>query len=598
MAAREYGVPRALLLALSYNETLWEQHSGVESVSGGFGLMHLTHVDSPRRVASHAGKIGLRTMSGTWQSKTHTLDLASKLLGMPRTALEHNPLQNIRGGASLLASYARVTTGGLPADIGRWYGAVVLYSASQDTIVANQFASDVFTTLRQGVTRVTSTGERLTIHPMSVTVDMTTTRNVHLYSPQASAVECPRMLDCRFTPAAYMLNDPSDPTSYGNYDIGQRPKDGLSIRYIVIHDTEGSYDSAVGAFQNSLGYTSAHYVIRSTDGQITQMVRGKDIAWHAGNYYFNEHAIGVEHEGIAVDGPTWYSEPMYRASARLVRYLAIRYHVPLDRAHIVGHDDIPGPTPQVQSAQHWDPGPYWDWSHYMDLLGSPIGSDSARSNGDVITITPSFSDNLPDVAYCRPGGKCGPVAAQPSNFVYLHTAPDPASPLVADPALHPGGSAGTTMADDWGDKAGTGQSFYLVNSIGDWDAIFFGGQEAWFYNPSASPTAVPSTGKLVTPRSNRVSIPVYGRAYPEASAYPRSIAAEKLVPLQYVIPSGQMYVATDLVQSDFYWAPTQQHHRLIRGRTQYYQIFFGHRLAFVKRSDVETVKSTSTQNPT
>ena len=30
----------------------------------------------------------------------------------------------------------------------------------------------------------------------------------------------------------------ADPGDYGNYDLANRPADGLSIRFVVIHDTE------------------------------------------------------------------------------------------------------------------------------------------------------------------------------------------------------------------------------------------------------------------------------------------------------------------------------------------------------------------------
>ncbi|MDQ3825808.1 MAG: N-acetylmuramoyl-L-alanine amidase, partial [Actinomycetota bacterium] len=95
-----------------------------------------------------------------------------------------------------------------------------------------------------------------------------------------------------------------------------------------------SYDSAIAAFQDPHRRVSAHYVIRSSDGQVTQLVHTKDVAFHAGNYWFNMHSLGIEHEGVMVDGARWYTEQMYQASARLVRYLAARYHIPLDREHI------------------------------------------------------------------------------------------------------------------------------------------------------------------------------------------------------------------------------------------------------------------------
>ncbi len=112
--------------------------------------------------------------------------------------------------------------------------------------------------------------------------------------------------------------------------------------------------------------------MRSSDGLVAQHIPTRDVGWHAGNWYVNMHSIGVEHEGFAATGATWYSEPLYRNSAKLVKYLADRYDIPLDRAHIIGHDQVPGITPAYVAGMHWDPGPYWDWEHYFQLMGAPL----------------------------------------------------------------------------------------------------------------------------------------------------------------------------------------------------------------------------------
>jgi hypothetical protein len=85
----------------------------------------------------------------------------------------------------------------------------------------------------------------------------------------ATAAECPNGLACQVVPAAYQQNNPSDPSDYGNYDLAVRPTDGLGIRFVVIHDTEVGYDDTIRLFQNPLAYVSAHYVLRSADGQVT-----------------------------------------------------------------------------------------------------------------------------------------------------------------------------------------------------------------------------------------------------------------------------------------------------------------------------------------
>jgi N-acetyl-anhydromuramyl-L-alanine amidase AmpD len=122
-------------------------------------------------------------------------------------------------------------------------------------------------------------------------------------------------------------------------------------------------------------YVSWQYTLRSTDGHIAQHVKAKDVAWHAGNWYVNAKSIGLEHEGFLAAPDAWYTEAMYRSSARLVTYLAKKYGIPLDRQHILGHDTVPGPTSANIPGMHTDPGPYWDWQHYFALLGKPLHAD-------------------------------------------------------------------------------------------------------------------------------------------------------------------------------------------------------------------------------
>jgi hypothetical protein len=337
---------------------------------------------------------------------------------------------------------------------------------------------------------------------------------------------------------------------------------------------------------------SSHYTVRAQDGQVAQNVRNKNVAWHAGNWYVNGHAIGVEHEGVAIEGATWYSESLYRASARLVRYLAAKYGIPLDRAHIIGHDEIPGPTPELQAGMHWDPGPFWDWAHYMQLLGAPIGVEGGRPGSNIVTINPDFAHNQPAQTYCynAEATSCRAVPTQPLNYVYLRIGPDPTAPFISNPYIE----ADPTRADNWANKALAGQKFYRVDQQGDWDAIYFSGQQAWFYNPGHTANTMPGSGVLVTPTAGQKSIPVYGRAYPEETAYPQGVPPQSITPI-YDLPAGQIYVATDLVNGDYYWAPTfapaldQAERAVVKGQIAYYRISFNHRFGFVKASDVDVI---------
>ncbi len=149
------------------------------------------------------------------------------------------------------------------------------------------------------------------------------------------------------------------PAYSGNYTVSDRPST-YPIQYVIVHVVQGSYNGCISWFQNPSARVSAHYVIRSSDGEVTQMVRHKDIAWHAGNWWYNCRSIGIEHEGW-VNDPKWFTYAMYSSSAALVRHICRTQGIPRTRERILGHVEVPGAT-------HTDPGPYWNWDLYMQLI--------------------------------------------------------------------------------------------------------------------------------------------------------------------------------------------------------------------------------------
>ncbi|WP_030667497.1 N-acetylmuramoyl-L-alanine amidase [Streptomyces cellulosae] len=146
--------------------------------------------------------------------------------------------------------------------------------------------------------------------------------------------------------------------SDANWRRADRPAD-YPIDMVVIHVTQGSLDSAVKAFRDPGHGAAAHYIV-GKDGQVTQMIRELDVAFHAGNRAYNERSVGVEHEGF-VDRPQDFTDRMYTASARLTAGICARYDIPVDRRHVIGHVEVPG-------TDHTDPGKHWDWPRYMKLV--------------------------------------------------------------------------------------------------------------------------------------------------------------------------------------------------------------------------------------
>lgn len=143
---------------------------------------------------------------------------------------------------------------------------------------------------------------------------------------------------------------------------------GRTINRVVIHITDGGGDAAATAryfaTMDDGRQASAHYVVGRA-GEIYQCVADGDIAWHC--IGGNQDTIGIENSartrgerGPDDDGLP-VTESNYRATAALVRWLCWRYAIPMDRDHILGHNEI--------ASNHADcPTGQWDWAHFMGVL--------------------------------------------------------------------------------------------------------------------------------------------------------------------------------------------------------------------------------------
>ena len=164
-------------------------------------------------------------------------------------------------------------------------------------------------------------------------------------------------------------------------------RNGASISAITIHTIQGSYSGAISWAQNCNSSVSYHYVVRSSDGQITQMVLEASKAWHVGSE--NPYTIGYEHEGY-VNNPVWYTEALYQASANLSKdIISSGYGINGLRTFygsasatsnllgsctkIKGHQHYPNQT-------HTDPGIYWNWEKYYRLI-NPNPSITSITSG-------------------------------------------------------------------------------------------------------------------------------------------------------------------------------------------------------------------------
>lgn len=154
-----------------------------------------------------------------------------------------------------------------------------------------------------------------------------------------------------------------EPADASNYTGANRGAGDIS--WVIIHVVQGSASSAVNWFQNPDADVSAHYTVAKS-GHRYQSVSDLNIAWHAGNWDYNQQSIGIEHGGYVSDS---FTADQYQSSAILTSWLCEQYNIPKQHpadpanAGVIGHAQVPGST-------HTDPGSNWNWGHYMNLVRS------------------------------------------------------------------------------------------------------------------------------------------------------------------------------------------------------------------------------------
>lgn len=414
-AASEFHVPAPLLKAICYLEGRMSENDGDPSVDNGFGCMHL--------IKNRHGDL---------------LDRVARETGLSANQLRLDMPSNIRGGAALLRDDALQLSSvhHLPTNLADWYGAVATYSDATTRSTALMYAQAVYTILSQGFSTQADDGETITLPPQRVHPDLTTANTVKgsgalpagckqdQKTDYPGAVDCilpAHTFDCNITPTTACSFTGSDRPTHCGIDYSAAHIVNIqpcAIDQIVIHDIEGTAISALSHFQDPQAATSAHYVVDG-DGTIYQAVHEKDIAFHDGNFWSNEHSIGIEHTGYDATGYRWYNASEYLASAKLVAYLLKKYQLPLDRAHILAHGTVPSPS-ATSLPNHVDPGPYWLWDYYFHLIHEQGVDYPPRATAPNIFMLYPKSDR-------RPSGKNGHETGANFNFFYLYNGPSTAS---------------------------------------------------------------------------------------------------------------------------------------------------------------------------
>ena len=174
---------------------------------------------------------------------------------------------------------------------------------------------------------------------------------------------------------------------------------------IAIHDTEGGWDASVATLQFDPG-KSVHYIVDKDGSRVGQFIPESYNGWHVGNSYYNHRMVGIEHVGTASEDD--YETAMYVKSGELVRSIAERNGLSIDRDTLIAHGEVPNGNQIAESSppctaspgtcvgdsnygganHHTDPGVYWEWCQYMEIAG---GTCKCNDAFDSLELRPRFS---------------------------------------------------------------------------------------------------------------------------------------------------------------------------------------------------------------
>ncbi len=347
-AAREFGVPSALLKAIAFAETRMQMVKGTAEFDGqspAFGVMAL---------------------------RGEQLTRGAALAGVSVEAARSDPLANIRAAAAVLRAHAAE----LAVDrtrIGDWATAVARYSGiSHPQALASYVHDAVYGVLRRGID-VADRGRVLSRIPRVDAI---------VPFPRPSIITASSI---DFASAVWRPSPNFDDRASG---------DAGTPHMIIIHTCEGNYASCWGWLVNPVANVSAHYVVNEDGSEISQLVEEPKRAWHIAATYdctlnanhdcarngqqSNHFTIGIEHAGFA--SQTSWSTSQIDASARLVCDITRDRGIPRDQLHILGHG-------QLQPYNRTDPGSGWPWADYLRRIEQHCGSvlviDSNNGANDV-----------------------------------------------------------------------------------------------------------------------------------------------------------------------------------------------------------------------
>jgi hypothetical protein len=124
-----------------------------------------------------------------------------------------------------------------------------------------------------------------------------------------------------------------------NFQVG---RGGRRIDLLVLHWAVARMPAVDATFNDGNRIASATYMV--DEDQVHQYVNEADTSFANSNYEYNQRSVTIEHAGgyLVNNQRVKPSPTTHETSALLVSQIAGRYGIPLDRAHVLGHQQVPG----------------------------------------------------------------------------------------------------------------------------------------------------------------------------------------------------------------------------------------------------------------
>lgn len=404
-------IPGGILESIAYVKTRWNHvvpdHADM-AISKDHGHMMPAY-----------GVMALFAGDGGFQNQ---VDQAAMLLGVSTHDVKNDPATNIMGMAALLARDIQAAGKSNPTPeeivgvLARSLGAPQAKESRIAKHIGEGFAYDILQALDQGAD---DHGVIFKARPIAFEKAFSADT---LATQKASFVRLDVTKD-RIETDAFAIDPISETlisrsaaapksTDYGPALYQQSPNENARTAnptHVTIHQMEGYYAGSISTFLIS-GGVSAHYLIRNSDGQVTQMVRESRAGAHV--FRNNNYTIGIEQEGFKGQS-NWYSNANYREVIAITKSICARWSIPCSsvyRGTATDTENIQATSLRIKGHQHFpdqggnrsDPGRFFSWTRFADGIGGsnpPAGTlDNFESGEGHFASAPTASGSTVGIA--------------------------------------------------------------------------------------------------------------------------------------------------------------------------------------------------------